>query len=60
MLANNPNLSLPTQTNSLDSWLTLYNTAMNPQVNQQLPRQDTNSITQQWAQWLTTTQVYYY
>lgn len=60
MLANNPNLSLPTQTNSLDSWLTLYNTAMNSQVNQQLPRQDTNSITQQWAQWLTTTQVYYY
>ncbi len=71
---NNPNLSLqtqnplglnplatttnPTQQNSLDSWLTLYAAALNPQqaVAQQ-PQQDTTSLTQQWAQWLKTAQL---
>ena len=52
-----------TQANSLDSWLAIYAAALNPQVNQQQqqlqvqPQQDTNSITQQWAQWLKTAQM---
>ncbi len=72
-VTNNPNLSLQTQNplglnptgvtqpTSLDSWFALYAAALNPQATQPQqqiqPQQDTNSITQQWSQWLKSAQM---
>jgi hypothetical protein len=54
-LSNTANV---TQQNSLDPWLALYAAALNPQpAATQQPQQDTNSLTQQWAQWLKTAQM---
>ena len=54
-MANTANV---TQQNSLDPWLALYAAALNPQqAAAQQPQQDTNSLTQQWAQWLKTAQM---
>jgi hypothetical protein len=47
-----------TQQNSLDPWLALCAAALNPQAAApQQSQQDTNSLTQQWAQWLKTAQM---
>jgi hypothetical protein len=54
-LSNTANV---TQQNSLDPWLALYAAALNPQsAAPQQSQQDTNSLTQQWAQWLKTAQM---
>jgi hypothetical protein len=54
-LSNTANV---TQQNSLDPWLALYAAALNPQpAAVQQPQQDTNSLTQQWVQWLKTAQM---
>ena len=46
------------QQNSLEPWLALYAAALNPQTQAtQQSQQDTNSLTQQWAHWLKTTQM---
>lgn len=54
-LANAANV---TQQNSLDPWLALCAAALNPQGTAvQQPQQDTNNLTQQWAQWLKSAQM---
>jgi hypothetical protein len=54
-LSNTANM---TQQNSLEPWLALYAAALNPQsAATQQTQQDTNSLTQQWANWLKTAQM---
>jgi len=54
-LSNTANV---TQQNSLDPWLALCAAALNPQpAATQQPQQDTNSLAQQWTQWLKTAQM---